>query len=878
MRWPAKLRLRLRSLFFRRLVDRDLDDELGFHLEHLIAQNLAAGLTPVEARRRALIEMGGPGRGRDDIRETRGLEALDAAVRDLRFAARSLRHSRGFAASAITSLSLGLTLLGATSAIGDAYLIRSMPARDADRLFHVWYSGAPGQVEPRRLGTLDWGALSHVIDLADSSIFARYYTSDAGFTEELVGLQVPEQSLDALGISVVAGRALQRQDFERGAQDVLIGDRFWRTRFGGDHAAIGRTFSVTTASQGSAATFRIAGVLPAGFRYVREYSRSEIDVVSPYRDRGTVSMVRLRQGISPSSAAQEISTLIRATPEIVLTPEWPGVRLESVHDRYVAPIRPLLTTAWLAASFVLLIVAANLAILALLRGLRRQREVSVRLALGAGWSHLVRGVLAESAILCGIALAISLTLTTWIVSGLMPRIETSLGRVVPGGDAGGALGWFVAGLVAAGAGVVILVILLTTMVALRRHMAIGLRSHARAGGDGPVVRWARAGLVSLQIGGSIALLVGCGLMVRTAMGLLGVDLGITTTGVVRTRVALPAGGDQGHEARLSFYDRLTAIITDRPGTQIAFANWPLFVEPARVQEVEYSGEAMVSTRSAVTAVSAGYTEVLGIPVLEGRGFGSGDRVGSAPVALVSTSLARRLWPAGHAVGQRLRTADRAQAGEPVGPWRLVVGVVGDVRQTPMDSDLADVYVPFFQVPLQFASVMIRSTDTPSIWLQTMREALGRIDPHVLAGVPTSLDVERDRLLAGRRLLAWMLSGFAAFATFLTVLGVYGVTAHAARQRESEVALRLALGATPRQVSRLFFAETSRVVGAGIAVGVVGAGLVGRVLKSQLHQLSSFDPATVGATMAVMSMAALVAAWVPVRRVARQSPARVLQDS
>jgi hypothetical protein len=256
------------------------------------------------------------------------------------------------------------------------------------------------------------------------------------------------------------------------------------------------------------------------------------------------------------------------------------------------------------------------------------------------------------------------------------------------------------------------------------------------------VRWARTSLVTLEVGGSIALLVGCGLMVRTAMALLDVDLGLTTAGVVRTRVALPAGTDT--DTHLAFYERLSADVRSRTGAEIAFANWSLFVEPARLQDIEYTGVTAATARAAVTAVSDGYLAVLGIAVRDGRGFEPTDRRGAAPVALVSETLAARLWPGGRAIGQRVRSADRAQAGEPVGPWRTVVGVVGDVRQTPMDQDLADVYVPLFQVPTQFASVMIRSNDPPATWLRTMRDTVGGIDSRVLVGTTTSLNVERDR--------------------------------------------------------------------------------------------------------------------------------------
>lgn len=874
MRWHKTLLLRLRTLFLRATVEKEMDEELRFHLDHLIAHYLKAGHSPAQARRLALIDMGGPAQAREEIRDTRGLGAWDALTRDVRFAARSLRHSRGFATATVTSLALGLTLLGTTSAIVDAYLIRPLPAEHADRLFHVWYSGAPGQVEPARLSALDWSAVSDVIEVADSSIFARYVLSESGATQELVGLQVAQASLGALGLNASLGRTLRSDDFAGGDMPVVIGNRLWRDQFAADPGVIGRPLRVTAASSGAPLTFHVAGVLPPGFRYVREFSRPELDLVLPYRERGRVYMVRLREGVSAATAQERINTLVRNTSEVVLTANWPGVRLESVHDRYVSPIRPTLTSAWLASACVLLIVAANITILMLLRSLRRQREVAVRLALGAGTAHLVRAVVTEAALVCGAALLIAMTLSTWLLSRLTPEIEQSLGRAIPGGSSS-PVGWAFTGAMASGAVVVMIAMSLIAFFAMRRTRAGGLTSAARAASDRPGVRWMRAGLITLEIAGSIALLAGCGLMVRTALALVAVDLGFTTAGVMRTRVALPVDGTD--QSRLDFFTRLQDGVRSRPGADIAFANWTLFSEAARPQDVDIDGHPTSPARAAVTAVSDGYTSVLQVAVVAGRAFTPADALGAPPVALVSDTLARRLWPDGAAIGQRLRGSDRSQAGEPLGPWRTIVGVVGDVRQTPEDEDLADVYVPLLQVPTQYASVMIRSKEPAQTWLRDLRQSVSRIEPRAIVGAPTSLDLERDRMLSSRRLLAGLLTGLAVFASLLTVVGVYGVTAHGARQREGETALRLALGATPAQIVRLFLGDTAKMLAAGAGIGLAGATLVGQSLKSLLHHVEASDPLTVMTTIAGVLIVALLAAWVPVRRTSRLQPGRLLRD-
>jgi predicted permease len=874
MRWHKTLLLRLRSLFLRSAVEADLDEELQFHLDHLIKHHTRAGHSPAEARRLALIEMGGPTQAREHIRDTRGLGVWETLTRDIRLAARSLRHSRGFATAIVTSLALGLTLLGTTTAIVDAYLIRSLPAEHADRLFHVWYSGAPGQVEPGRLSALDWTAVSDVVEVADSSIFARYIFTDSGPTQELTGLQVSQESLGALGLHATLGRSLRPDDFVRGEMPALIGDHLWRDQFGADPGVIGQPLRVTAASSGAPLTFRVVGVLPPGFRYVRELSRPALDLVSSYLDRGRAYMIRLRAGVPSSTAEDRINSLVRNTSEIVLPANWPGVRLESVRDRYVAPIRPTLTSAWLASAFVLLIVVANVTILVLLRSLRRQREVAVRLALGAGTSHLVRSVVTEAVLVCGAALLIAMMLSTWLLSTLGPEIERSLGRVIPGGTLSLG-GWMLTGVLAAGALVVAVTMSVVTFLALRRTTAGGLTSSVRAGGDRPSIHWMRSGLITLEIAGSIALLAGCGLMVRTALALLTVDLGFTATGVMRSRVALPVDGSD--QSRGDFYTRFQSEIRTRAGADVAFANWTLFSEAARTQDVRIDGHAASPIRAAVTAVSDGYTSVLGIPVLAGRALTPADTLGAPPVAVVSDTLARRLWADGNAVGHRLRGSDRSQAGESPGPWRTIVGVVGNVRQTPEDEDLSDVYVPLLQAPTQYASVMIRSNEPTQTWLRELGASAGRIEPRAIVALPTSLEVERDRLLSSRRLLASLMTGLAVFAMLLTVLGVYGVTAHGARQREGEAALRLALGATPGQIARLFLGGTVKILVAGAGIGLAGAALVGRSLESMLHHVTTFDPPTIVTTIAGLLIVALLAAWLPVRRTSRMEPSRLLRD-
>jgi putative ABC transport system permease protein len=874
MRRLKTLRLRFRSLFQRADVDYELDDELQFHLDHLISAHVARGVTPKEARRLALIEMGGLTQQREACQNTRGIGAIEAVPRDVRFAIRGLGRTPGFTATIVASLALAIALLTTSFSVVNAYLLRSMPFPAADRLYHVWHA-PPGQQEPEGVSALAWSSLTDVVELADSSLFSRYYLTDGGYTQELFGLVVARQSVEGLNVRASAGRTFEPADFAPGPTNVLVSESVWRARFGSPEAALGQTLGVSTTTQGGATvTLRVVGILSPDFRYAREFSRAALDIVAPQqRPTGRAYMVRLREGAEPGVVEARITDAIRRVPGIKLPADWPGVTLESVRDRYVKPVRPVLVSVMVASTLVLLIVTANVAILTLLRALRRQKEVAVRLALGAAKRHLVRALVVEAAVISSAALVAGLTIASWIVRVLGPQIELQLGKPAPGGASAIGLDWVTVALSVAVCVFVALALSLVPLFLRQNALAEDLRRDGRTATDGRFARWTRSALITVEVAGSIALLVGCGLMVRTALTLLNTDLGMNPKGVVRSRIALPLQGYPDDAAFVRFYDRFTASLATEARVTIGMTDWPLFLEPARPLRIELDRTQQASTSAAVTSVNAGYLTTLGIRVLEGRNFSETDRAASEPVALVSETLARRLWPTGSAIGQRLRAKERLNV--QIGPWRTVVGVVSDVRQTPADEDRADLYVPFAQVPSRYAPILIRTDSPLSEWLHTLRTTVGAIDPTVLVSPPTSLETEWDKQLAGSRFLASLLTGFAMFAALVTLVGLYGVTAYTVRQREPEVAIRMALGATRRQVVSLFMTQAAWVIAGGCLLGIGGAALLARTLERQLHGVTPFDAATVISAAVLMSAAAILATWWPARRAARQNPSQLL---
>lgn len=873
-RLAARLRHRLKALVFGSRMDADLDEELRFHLDHLTTQYRRAGHSEADARRQARLDLDGVIGPREAARDARGLRRWGELRRDVRLAARGLARSPGFTATTVGTLALGLSLFVAASAVARAYLLSPLPAPGSDRLFHVWYAATPGQGEPGGLRTLDWGGLSDVVELADATIFTRYLSTDGGTTREWSGLRVPAASLGELGLQVVEGRQLTGADSNAALPSMLLGHHIWHDRFGARADIVGTTLTLAPAGAVAAPLrFRVVGVAAPGFRYVREYSRPPVDFITLSPDAGVAYMVRLRPGVDPREVERRIDATIRTTTTITPPDSWRGVRLESVHERFVEPIRPALSAAWVGAMFLMTLVVANIAILVLLRQLRRQREAAVRVALGASRRHLIRSAAIEGA-LVGIAAAVpGLTVSAIALDALDHRLAGMLGRVPP--DAVlttpamlGVVGlWLTVALAAAWA--------ILGALAFRRaawhHMRDG-----RSTTDRPAVRWSRVGFLAVQVTASIALVGACVVMLQSATRLLRVDLGLSTERVWRSRLALAPNLFPNRATIEEYYQRLLSSGDQRRLT-IGLANWPLFVEAARPQQVWLQGDASRELHAAVTAVTAGYLEALAIPTLSGRPLQSIDRPGSEPVAVVSASFAARAWPGASPIGQRVRTVDRALAGADLGPWRNVVGVVGDVRQMPTDEDRLDVYVPFLQAPGSYAVVATTSSaggiDVPALFEQV---AAG-VDSRAIVGPVVPLQGELDRLTATPRALAGLLTIFGVVAVVLTMLGVYGVIAHAVRQREAELAIRMALGASPRRIAVTMLGTAAQVLAIAGPAGALTSVALGRLLASSLHDVSGAGLQVTG--LAILGTAACVflASLAPIRRALRISPARLLSD-
>ena len=584
-------------------------------------------------------------------------------------------------------------------------------------------------------------------------------------------------------------------------------------------------------------------------------------------------MVRLRAGVPVALAEQRITTAAKAVGSD-FRPGWTGVHLESVHTRYVAELRPLLLGIGAAAGLLLILVCTNVAILVLLRALGRQKEVAVRVALGAERRHLLRMLIAEAGLVCAAALALGLVLTMAALRTLEPVIEARLGKPPTSGPSTMAVDSTVV-LMIGGVGLLIAISMafIPLVSSRRRELAVTLRRGGHGATDGMAMRRLRSTLIALEVAGAFMLLAGGGLMIRSVLNLVRVDLGFDAEHVARIGVVLPASYRE--PLTLSqFYEALAERLGGAsPSSPVSSAFPPFYELNKRPLESDASNGGDLSI--GVLPVGGGYFAVHAIAVRQGREFTPADRLESQPVAIVSESLARELWPNSSAIGRRLRTTDESIEA-PMGPWRTVVGVVGDVRRTYGDDELRDAYLPFLQAPTRFANLHVR-TDRPSaVPLARLETIVSELDPRVRVAEPKLLATE-DQQFARARFMTALLGACAAFATVLALLGIYGVTAYTVLQRKREIAIRVAVGASYRAVVRMFLREGAIVLVVGVVLGVWGTSAAGRILESQIHGVKPFDVVTLLAACVVLVACGLLATWLPARRAASHDLLTVLKQ-
>jgi putative ABC transport system permease protein len=876
--------------FLRPDVDADVDDELRFHFDARMAELARQGMTKDAARAKALEEFG-------DVEQTRaGLRDIDrrmekaqrrgewwgSLAQDVRYAARSLVQAPGFSLAAILTIALGVGVNSVIFSAVHAVLLRPLPYDDASRL--VWIREISGNHGQQEITV----APANFVDYQRDN---RVFTGMAGYDINPMNLTgdgaprrvwvngVSASFFEVLRQPLALGRNFRASENTPGNERVtILSHELWRD-LGADTAMVGRGIRLSDHE------YQVIGVLRPGFQAPDQFGFSQpigLYIPAAYppellgpQGRGDHEIdviARLRDGVTLDQARADMNRLTAqiaaAFPE---TSAKMAATVRPLHDAVVGPVRQSLLVLLGAVALVWLVACVNLANLLLVRAVGRQREVTMRVALGASRSRIVQSLLAHSVLIsllgCAAGLGLGALLRGLLVS-VAPENLPRLDSIAMSGPV-----FAVTALLSLAAGIVFGLFPAWHVARVQPAQSLRAGDHGLAGRS--VLRWQRA-LVVTEVALSFILLIGSGLMLRSFVTLMGVDLGFETRNVLAANVTLPESRYPRPEDRLRFFETLEERLTTIPGVEgVTYTNrlpmrggWSsgVQIDPAGADTTGVPVEADMQ------AVSPGYFATLGLTALRGRLLERTDREGAQPVVVVNAEFARRFFRAADPVGGRLKRGGR---------WLTIVGVVSDVRRGGKAEVIEPgVYIPAAQYgsyPVRLSDLAVRTTGNPYDIVPQVRSAVLAIDAdQPIANVNTLDDVIAQRV-APRRFEAMLLVLFAAVALALAVVGIYGVVSYSVSQRTPEFGIRVALGAKGGDIVRMVLRQAGVLVVIGLAVGFAGAAMLTRFLTTLLFEITPSDPLTFGAVAALLAAVAIVACWLPARRAGTADPMTALRS-
>ena len=868
---------RLRGIRRREELEREMDEEMRFHLEMSAARNVRRGMPEAEARRLASVRFGGVESAKEDAREALRARRLENMGGDIRFAWRTLRRSPSFTIAAILTIALGIGANTAVFSVVNGVLLRPLPLPSPDEISYVGWDWSKGGSIPALSAFQYEFVRDHSATLR---AVATYRTSELhignGETARTTrGLRVSEEFFDVVGVSPALGRAFDAEASRVGGPDVVVlGHGVWRSQFGGDSTVLGRSIELDGLSR------RVVGIMPPGFRLpdVPDHDgymvplRLEADPTD--EGHNFLVIARARPGQSDEQRAQDLAALTRAFAEQHpgLANAWEGFTGFSYADIFVGDLR---RTLWLllgAVTLVLLIACANTATLQLVRGTARQQEMAVRATLGAGRGRLLQQLLTEGVMLSLGAAIIGLLISTWGVRLLLALAPDAIPRAGEIGVDGRVLGYTL--LISVVTGLVFG--LAAAAPALGRSLSATLRDGTRTTGNRGRMRDV---LVLAETAFAVVLLTGASLLIVSFAKLTSIDPGFEAESVAAVRLGrLPR--DYTEQTRAQLEQRVLTGLRAIPGvTAVAAASsFPLergINFPVDIRERPDAGMGDVELRS----VTPEYLESLGVPLLLGRGFTSTDSENAPRVAIVNESFARRFWPGESPVGRTIqvghykdRWLDPSLEGQ-----TLIVGVVADMRELGLDLDpKPTVLMSRAQFAAGGPAIVVRGA-RPGTLIPAIRAGIEDIDARL---TPEVEPMERivDRSVAEPRFRMILLGAFAASALLLAAIGIYGVIASSVQQRTREIGLRMALGATKSSVAGAVMWRCLKLVGGGMLLGIGLSLWLGRFVAGLLYGTTAANPFALFAVAVALLLVGAAAGLLPALRAARLDPARTLRSA
>jgi putative ABC transport system permease protein len=803
--------------------------------------------------------------------------------RDLRFGVRMLAKNPAFTAIAVLTLALGIGANTAIFSVIDAALLRPLPYPNADRIVVLYqFDENKEKDDPAPADFLDFKHQSSSFAYLAAHRSLPFNLSGNGQPERVDGAVVSSEFFSALGVQALHGRTiLPDLDPPGGTNVAVLGYGLWQRKFGGNAGMVGRTIEVDGVSR------TVVGIMPPGFAFPAEtelWTSSRFAAIphplrqtaDPAAKRNThyfQSFGRLKPGVTLAQASAEVDTVAkRLKQQYGDDEEATGATLVPLRQDLVGMTRPALLILLGAVALVLLIACVNVANIILARGASRQKEMSLRITLGAGRWHLLRQLIVESVLLAVAGGALGILLALW---GLAP-----LRALVPAEMIGGApialdsrvlLFTLLASLTSG-----VLFGLIPGLRLLSADLNVSLQEGGRGSAGGGRARRMRSALVVSEIAMAAMLLIAAGLLLRSFSRLLQVREGFNPDHVLSMQMALPQARYPKPGDRVSFLKNALERIEALPGIAGASAISRLPLYPgASSRSVEVEGRTPPPAGDVAPdymAITPDYFQTMGVPLLGGRTFTDRDDAGAVPVAIISDATARYFWPGQDAIGKHFRG--------PCGDektWCQVVGIVGDIKQHHLEqaSKMA-VYAPFSQDPWAFFALVVRTKLEPLNVASAVKDAIHAVDPdEPVYNVRSMRDVEAASL-SPQRLQIALIGFFAALALVLACMGIYGVMAYSVQQRTNEIGVRMALGAQTGNVLSLVLGEGLRLAILGAAIGLAGSFFAARLLAGMLFGVAPSDPLTFTSVPVVLVAVAMVACYIPARRATRVDPLAALR--
>ncbi len=812
-------------------------------------------------------------------------------LNDFRYAVRGLLRYPGFTIVAVVTLALGIGANTAVFTLVDGVLVRPLPFPEPQELLAIEHLGRKGQDElPISSGLY----LLYAEQASSLESIAMYAGAEinlmiAGEPERIPVQVVTPSFFEVLGVPSADGRGFLPEEERPGADPVVIlSHGFWQRALGGDPAAVGTMLEMNGVSR------RIVGIMPPDFGYpdrdAQAWLPMEVDPVqAPLASFGAGGIARLGPGNTPEGVYTELQGLVSRLSELFPESGAPAFLAEVGLQARVRPLKEVLvgsvsTTLWIllgTVGFVLLIACANVANLLLVRAESRQRELALRMAMGAGRQEIVRYFMGESILLAVMGGGLGVLLSSWAL-GLSTRfVPTGFPRMAEVGVDLRVLGF--TAVISLGCAIFF------GLFPLLRYGAKDLAGQLKDGGGRGATgsrdrHRLRNGLVEVQVAMALVLLVGAGLMFRSFVALRAQDPGFQVEDVLTARVALPAAEAEGWEAAAGFFRQLRDRMESQPGVEavgiaqraplsggVAFVTTGVEDQPRGPEEMPVFASQIL--------VGEGYFEAMGIQLVEGRTFEPGDGADGTRAAIISENFARHWWPDTSPLGRRL-----GDGGEDGSDWWVIVGVVSDVTHQDLQGEPEElVYYPMTVGPsadpqsLRAADILVKVASGPYQALPVLRRELRALNPRIPLSNPRTMEEVFGEATARTSFTMVMLGAASGIALLLGLIGIYGVISYVVSQRTKEIGVRMALGATAPSVRGMVVRQGLWLAAGGVALGLLAAGALSSVMTSLLFGVSALDPVTYGVVGGALVAVSVLASWLPARRAAAVNPTEALRE-